>query len=358
MKINNLPPRLRAGWLLLCVLAPLAHAGIPGVDTYGVTASLDSEVVRNINGGIDDGSGASTLGYLGLWADLDGGGRLKAAGTAYYGNQPGGRYVGDFQGVSNIEAPRRHRLYELWYRQPVGEHWAVQLGLIPADNYFGVTESSGLLINSSFGAPGTWGDSIPAPIYPTAGVGAIVTWQSGGWSNRTGVFQTDPSDRGSALHRGALYLNEAGYSDERLGTYKIGIWDYCPHASQSIGLPTDTHGAWFSAQHALSANRERGPWGFLRWGLSPDRSTQVAREMQIGVLARSPFEARPNDQLSVGLTQVRLRDTGTENVWEATWLLSFGDHVSLQPDLQYVQHPSGNLDSAVVGILRLHIGLD
>lgn len=275
--------------------------------------------------------------------------------VALYGNQPDARYVGDAQVVSNIEASRRQRLYELWYRQPLGEQWTVTLGLIPADDYFNVTDSAGLLLNASFGAGGTWGDNLDAPIYPTAGIGAMATWRSGPWTNRAGVFQADPKDRGSALRRGEMLMDELGYTQGNTGVYKVGLWNYRPDGAQEYGLTPRSHGGWVSLEHTLTPNI----WGFLRGGWSPDSGTLIRNEVQLGIQGPSFIPLRPKDQYSLGVTHANLRGTdNAETTWEATWMFAFGDDVSLQPDIQYVRHPSGDLPSAWVGLLRLQISLD
>jgi hypothetical protein len=131
------------------------------------------------------------LARLNLWIDGHGlrfpeGSELKLALQGPESDDPSARLIGDAQGVSNIVAPSQFQLYELWHGQPLGQAWNVQVGLIAADNDFDVVDSGGLLINSSFGTQPTWSLNTVAPIYPTAGLGAVATWNRRGWTNRAG----------------------------------------------------------------------------------------------------------------------------------------------------------------------------
>lgn len=343
-----------AGLLGLSLLAVGAARADTPPNRFGASADLEAEALDNFQGGLHSGSGGNTLFRGALWMNLPGGGRLRAGGIAVYGDQPDARYVGDTQVVSNIDASRRQRLYEFWYRQPLGKQWSVTAGLIPADDYFDVTDSAGLLLNASFGVGGTLGDNLNAPIYPTAGVGAMATWRSGPWSNRAGLFQADPNDRGSALHRGALLMDELAYSQDDQGTYKIGVWGYHPRDPGRYNLTPRSHGGWLSLEHTVTST----VWGFLRGGWSPDPGTLIRNEVQVGFQGRSFVVGRPKDQYSLGVTRANLRGSDAETTWEATWLFAVNDDIGVQPDIQYVRHPSGNLPSAWVGLLRLRISLD
>lgn len=44
-----------------------------------------------------------------------------------------------------------------------------------------------------------------------------------------------------------------------------------------------------------------------------------------------------------------------ETAYEITYAAQLSEHVTLQPDLQYIHRPSGYYPDAIVGILRLHI---
>ncbi|MGC9216801.1 carbohydrate porin, partial [Acidithiobacillus sp.] len=46
---------------------------------------------------------------------------------------------------------------------------------------------------------------------------------------------------------------------------------------------------------------------------------------------------------------------GAETSYELTYVAKLAEHVSLQPDLQYIQHPNGYYPDSTVGLLRVHV---
>ncbi len=265
--------------------------------------------------------------------------------------------VGDVQGVINLDADSRCRPYTLSAAQDFGAGVSAQLGLIPADQYFDVADSCGVLLNSSFGVEPTWSRNTVAPIYPTAGVGAVVTWQHGAWLDRAGLFQVDPNRLGSAFHEGALFLDEVVYHDAAAGsgTYKIGLWGYRPHGGTSASLPPANWGLYLIAEQPLAAGDATA---FFRIGLSPDAASEVPLDLQAGVAVPAAWPGRPDDQMSLGIAMAELRGGRTETAVEATYVLAISGHVSLQPDLQYLLHPGGTRAPATVLALRLHLAFD
>lgn len=343
--------------------APLASAADSADSTKGSSPlrwsfSLDSEGVDNLGGGIAPGSTGDSLARLN--AELDGtalglpdGSRFHATFDRTQSGLPSATRVGAYQSFSNIEAPSRSRVYELWYGQQISKPWDVRAGLIAADAHFDTMDSAGLLLNASFGAQPTWSGNTVAPIFPTAGVGAMATWHSGAWSNCTGIFQADPLDRISALYRGALLMNEVAWQGE--GTYKFGVWNYRPHGPADAGLPPSTSGINFSVDHPLG-HGDHVPSAFLRVGWSP-KGVAVDNDLQAGILMPGLLRRRPQDQFSFGITRADLRGLGVETAYEATYRIALSRHVALQPDLQYIDKPNGNLPSAIVAGLRLHLEL-
>ncbi|MDE2152190.1 MAG: carbohydrate porin [Betaproteobacteria bacterium] len=337
-----------------------APADAPPASPVNWTFSLDSEIVDNLGGGIAPGSVGDTLARLGFVLDggaagLAQGSRIKATLQRTQSGQPSATRIGDAQSVTNIEAPSRSRVYELWYGQPAGRNWELRAGLIAADAHFDVLDSAGLLFNGSFGAEPIWSGNTVAPIFPVSGIGAMATWHSGAWTSRSGVFQADPQDRSSAFRRGQAWMEEGAYHGS--GTYKLGAWSYRPDGSADAQLPRANWGTYFSADQPLEGG-DNPPSAFLRAGWSPRGVGAVDYDLQAGLLVPGPLAGRAQDQFSLGLARARFRGLGTETTYEATYQIALAPHLALQPDLQYVVHPGGILPSALVASLRLHVGFE
>jgi porin len=106
----------------------------------------------------------------------------------------------------------------------------------------------------------------------------------------------------------------------------------------------------------------------LRLGLSEGRTTPFRGGWQGGLLLQRPFAARPASALSVGAgsgmlsrSYRRSQPAGLgqiETIYEATYSDEPIRGVSLQPDIQYVVHPSADptIRNALVLALRVTIG--
>lgn len=363
--------RIRIRWTLVATLmlsfAPIARAS--NAAPVHAWLSLDSEIADNLMGGITRGTRADHLLQVGLEIrgtalGLPRGGTLEGTFQYARSGHPSTSLVGDIQGFSNIAAPSRATLYTLWYAQRFdANHWTVRLGLISEDNYFDDVNSATTLINSSFGVQPTWSGDTVAPIYPIAGIGAMATWRSGAWTNRTGLFQADPTHRGSALHRGAFWMDELAYHPSAPGALicKFGLWSYRPRRLDPIRggasvMPPATWGTYFSIEHRVLRSGPDAPVAFFRVGWSPHHTSPIPLGLQTGILIHAPLPDRPHDKLSLGIARVRIRGSGEETAYEATYVLALSRHVFLQPDLQYIAHPAGRYPSSVVFMLRVHVG--
>src|SRR6266849_3285898 len=124
----------------------------------GITPALvyDGDAFTNLAGGLR--YGATYVGNLHLQLTLDGQRLVDWPGaTAYldvlsiHGGRPS-RFVGDAQGVSNIEAPAAFKLEEAWLQQNLfANQFSVLAGRYDLNSEFYRLASAGLFLNSSFG---------------------------------------------------------------------------------------------------------------------------------------------------------------------------------------------------------------
>jgi len=172
---------------------------------------------------------------MGLWGDgqifvylLENSGSEKLTGSI----------VGDSQTVSNIEAPRTIRLYELWYQHRfLEEKFSVLFGFHDYNSEFNVTEYGGLYINSSFGIqPDISGGAKPSIFPLVAPAVRIKVTPNETWEFLLGVYDGDPDDPEDVEHfprsdldsdGGAFIASEIAFKfkkDVLPGFLKLGIW--------------------------------------------------------------------------------------------------------------------------------------
>lgn len=350
---------------------------------------VDSEIFSNYSGGVRRGSEANIVGQFGLEydtrkAELWRGGKFTFSVMGIYsgGVQPG--YSGDIQTASNIWAPSALRIYDAAYRQKIAPWLNARIGITDINYYFDVTGNALQLLNSSFGITPTLTANVPGTAtFPYSGLGAMVGVHGALWSSKAGIFQGDPQHRGSAFGRGYMALWEGGMhwgekgdddpddDTDDYGKYilKIGAWRYEQPHPDLPGLSPSTAGVYAVAEGNWEVPGDRDLGAFVQMGGAPQDFNPVPWYLGVGLRLGHPFPGRPDDSLSIGMARAWLRSgpvaaglgvepadiRGAETSYELTYVAKLTEHVSLQPDLQYIQHPSGYYPDSTVGLLRVHV---
>lgn len=392
------PSRTRNALAVLALAACLA--GLPVLAQDAAPSdnplSLDITYKAGITGVAAGGAsrGVRYLDNLDVIAEAD---LEKAAGwkrtVAHVSllNNLGGRpndLAGSIQGIDNIEvAKTRFKLYEAWVEKGLGAHATLKAGLYDVNSEFYQNDAAGLLISPMFGvgselaATGTNGPAIfpstalavrlkAATDHAYASV-AIINARAGTIGDEHGI---DLSGRD-----GALLIGEAGWTGR--GKLAVGAWHYTRKQPTIIppGLtPTEdqhySQGLYLLAEQGLAGKDDpasRYLVGFLRLGASDGTTTPFHGGWQGGVLLKRPFKGRPASVFSVGAGSgvlsrnyrlsnpagpPTLRDA--ETIIEATYSDEVVEGVSIQPDVQYVIHPSADptIRNALVLGVRVTIG--
>jgi porin len=393
--------------LTLALSAPSVEAQeAPGRgEPVVVELTYTGDVFSNLRGGVSRGtdylgdlSAVLTI-DLGAVLDLEGA-TLFAYGLANHGGDPSVR-MGDAQVASNIEAPNTGKLYELWYEQNVSDRASFLVGLYDVNSEFDVIDAAGLFLNSSFGVGAEFGASgVNGPsIFPTTSLGAraIVRPTDGAILKLAALdgVPGDPDDpRGTHVSLGSgdgiLYAAEAnllrgGNTEDRgigrtaEGAYgtklALGAWHYTTNFDdlRAGGTSEGSHGVYAFVAHRLWDDPEipdRGVTVFARTGWAEPDVNPVMAHVGGGFVYDGPFRGRPQDQWGMGVTAAingdAYRDAGemkgerpeeAEVTFELTYRFGIGDHVGLQPDLQYVVNPGTDpsLSDALALALRFDV---
>jgi porin len=399
------------GTLLLSMgLSPIATADAPTVTDQppsrsGITPALvyNGAVFTNLGGGAR--SGDTYTGSLNLQLTVDGGALLRWADTLFYldgiwihGGQPSA-FIGDAQGVSNISAPPRVKLYEAWVQKNFLDNQISALaGLYDLNSEFYRLQSAGLFLNSSFGIGPEFSQSgVEGPsIFPSTSVGARFAYKPArGIVLRTAILDGVPVDRPDGSHAifksgdGILIVTEADFLDRpppsdrplsgrfRLGRQAmlppyddkltIGGWYYSATFDDVAQLRPDgqlvrhrgSSGFYVLADRVLfedSDHPEKRLTGFLQGGYGDIRVDRFGSYIGAGLTAVGIIPGRNTDELGLALADARngshyLRSqllqgipvTSAEKTVEITYLMQLTKWLALQPDLQYVIHPGTNL---------------
>lgn len=293
-------------------------------------AAYTSEFLSNIDGGIR--TGEIYDGLIKATIQIDPGDLLGATdwkngilySSAYYphGNSISYGYVGDLNGVSNIDAYDSLRLSEFWFQQTAGKA-SLRMGLIAADTEFFVCDSGSVLLNGCFGAIPVISQNFSAPVFPLAAPGLRVTLApTGQLSLKAGVYSGDVGKQDQTnLHgtrlsfhssAGLIWLGEIAFTSKIKfpGVYKLGGFYHSGDFSDlATGvLRRGNFGGYLVVdQSLLNTINGAGLNAFFRIGLTgrDDRSI-VASYFEGGLACKGFFKKRAKDVLGIACSTTRM----------------------------------------------------
>lgn len=349
---------------------------------WQLSATYKGDFASNFNGGIKTGS--TYLGLADLFMSFNPeqmgwwkGGEFMVHGANSHGGEPSANFIGDFQVASNIEAGNHTFLYELWYKQTLSK-LTFTIGLQDLNAEFVSSDVAGLFLNSSFGVHSVISDNILAPIFPLTSPGITFCWDISEKSClKTALYKGCPIDfddnpynvKWNINHlQGLLWITEGHYTwqDARENTsiLKAGAFfhQHCENsgienAETGESLSYD-YGFYLIGDHEIM-HKDEGNKGlnvFYQAGVSP-RNDNFAY-LGAGCAYTGLLSKKGHDMLGLAmarglLTKERGKD---ETAIELTYKYQITDQIYLQPDFQYIIHPSGTdgtLKNASAGFLRL-----
>jgi porin len=339
---------------------------------FQFSASYIGDLVSNFSGGIKRGTA-----YLGL-ANLKAGfdtekaswwkdGELFVNLGNTHGGKPSADLIGDFQGVSNIEAGNLTFMYELWYRQHVA-NLTFTVGLQDLNADFAMTRNGSLFTNSSFGIQSSIADNNPVPIFPLTALGANLKWSiTDSYTLQMAVFDGTPDDFESNPYNTNWTLNKSqGYLavgefqliksllKGRSGVYKFGV--YFHEHNDSIDVEQENGGIYVIGDQELTDKLSV----FSQIGFSPKSKNNHNHFFSLGFNYKSPFRKRPHDLfgMAVAYAGIDRNVIGSETALELTYSYEVCKNIYVRPDIQYIINPAGTgekLKNALVGFLRFGV---
>ncbi|MCX6937887.1 MAG: carbohydrate porin [Verrucomicrobia bacterium] len=279
------------------------------------------------------------------------------------GRGPTERILGDFLAADNAEACQSLRLYS-WWAEATGATWSWRSGALLADEEFCGTTAGGALINSAFGWPAFISGNVvnTGPAYYAAALGSRVALTlPRGWIAKVGVYDGDafdsavgdehPNRHGTHYQlnadQGAVIFTELGYAPEGAPTraYAGGWLHTADFADLGSGeTHAGNHGAYAVIERTLAG--KTGEAGnveaHVRYGWAPEDRSTVAWAFDAAVAATGLLPSRPADVTALGFVyaemSAKLAGQDFEQVTELSHSIALGDHLTVQPDLQYIRH--------------------
>jgi porin len=259
----------------------------------------------------------------------------------------------------------------------------------------------GGLLNGIFGWAGILGPDMinGGPAFPLAAPGVrLKVNATDSVTLLTAVFSGDPAGRNCtgnpeqcnkygttfSFSGGALWMGELQYklAGNLPGVYKIGAWyATADYADQHFGVNGAGTVVSLADPAAAGPLNHSGNWGiyglvdqmvsrigkdssvnvFLRGGVVPTDRNLISFYMDGGIGVKGALPGRPNDMFTLGIAYSKIspaaaaldRDTRAiappfpvrdeEVVFEMTYAAQIAPWWIVQPDLQYIVHPGGNV---------------
>ena len=362
------------------------YAVAGGSLAVGLDATLDASSGISGQGAGRESLFGTVLGHA-LWKQSTDKAATKSVNWSAYtsvhwveGRGPSERILGDFLAVDNAEAYQTVRLYS-WWVEAGGATWSWRSGALLADEDFACTTPGGALINSGFGWPAFISANVvnTGPAYYVPAIGTRLAWTApSGWIAKAGVYDGDSFDSAAGDNRpnrhgthyqlnseqGAVIMAELGYAPEDASTRAyVGTW---LHTADFVDLGSgENHsgnqGAYAILEHTLAG--KAGEAGnvevHVRYGWAPEDRSTVAWAFDTAVAATGLLPSRPADVTALGWVHAelsaKLPDQDFEQVTELSHTIALGEHLSVQPDIQYIRHVGAvsNASDAWLFTLRL-----
>jgi porin len=335
------------------------------------------------------------------------GGTFHVNAYQLHGRGLSANYLGNNQlTASSIEASRSTRLFDLWLQQTLfDDRLSVRIGQIAADDEFIISQYAANFINGTFGWPGILAVNAvsggPADPLATPGV-RIALAASKQLLFSAAVFNGDPAGPGPGnpqerdasgtsfrIGDGAFSIAEAAYAINQEkdaaglpGTYKLGGYYHTGRFDDpreddtgrsladpaSSGRPAIRHthyGFYLVADQMVWRKAETTDQGlalFARVAGDPSPGDQVKFYADGGINYKGLLPNRDDDVFGIavayanGSNEVRGMDGDTnrfagsnrpirdfEAMLELTYRAQLAPWWSVQPDLQFIFHPGGNI---------------
>ena len=356
-----------------------------------------AEVWGNPSGGVSTGTVYTGLmsfqGHVDLQKLL--GWRGASFSTRWYwlsGRDISAEHVGNIFTISNIAGFPTVRMNELWFQQNfLSDRISIRVGQLGADSEFDLSTHSVVFLNGAFSWSPYLSNNIPngGPAYPMGTPGIRLALTPVNWLSYQGaVFQGNPfaqnvnrygfrwdlsaSNGYFSIHEVTFRLSQGSESSGLPGTFKIGGWfDTAPNPNDN-STPPWNYGFYFVADQMLyrvansdgtpvtdnkgqqtttASPTNKGLGIFTHLGFSPQSSSFMNFYIDGGLTYKGLIPTRDNDVVGVAVGYGHLSDNAQDNegrstpgyeiVLETTYQIELATWLSLQPDVQYVIHPSG-----------------
>lgn len=208
-------------------------------DRFETEVHIITDFVSNLSGGIKKGSNIIALADVSLNYNPQKG---VFRNTTFHGHllktasgSPSENLIGDVQIASNIEGRSSRFIYELYFKQKLG-NFIVSAGLHDLNTEFMFSDHAGDFVNSSFGIAPVISVNIPVSIFPVTTLGGYITYSTKKMDVSAGLYNLNHNFAAEESFRFENHLYQQGYlgvgelryrfysGNQVTGEYKMGVF--------------------------------------------------------------------------------------------------------------------------------------
>lgn len=362
-------------------LQPLVEKALPD-SGFTPTLSWTGEQWSNVSGGMERGTMWNSLFTMGFEQDFSRLLKVENAGrfgvSAFYNanSHKGGRYFDSlYSAPSNIFSGDMIRVFEIFYANSFDTEigtFSFRVGQLAADEDFMGMDYADLFLNSNFGAiPAVAGallhnGNIAFSQYANATLGAVVSYENGGFDVTLGVYNGSAGDDVSSNNgfdydlEGAAFWYQLGYNYEIAGLAGRVQFGGNYHSGRFENFATGGTGRNFYSfflgiQQDVLNNGDGDPvlGLYARFACAPeDEISENTVYMEGGLNWFAPIPGRDDDVFGIGVSSMYMGGDAREasggeltryqTVVETTYRVQFTPAISLQPSFQVYFNPYDN----------------
>ena len=337
-----------SGWLQLDG-STVPVGGLPDATAF------DGQYLIDISATVD------TKKLLG-WA----GGTLLVDAQSHSGPNIITHQVPAIQDPDNMDAYSETSIDRAWFQQDLlRQKLQLQIGLMYVDEKFLTVPYGQNFVSLNFSSDASISTFV-LPTYPIGSFGGNVFvypgkglyFSGGAFNNHSTELPYDPG--------GILYLTEEGWQSSWHGRpvkLQVGAWRDTGIFQRYLGGTVHhASGVYLVASRKLwqpKASSDRGVGTFFQFGAAPAEVAPVRRHIGAGIIWTGPAAGRPHDEIGVAFSDALLTRQndylhGFENEFAGYYQIAVYHGLTVQPGMEYWQHPGGKTaPNTVLALVRI-----
>ena len=326
-------------------------------------ASYIADNINDVIGGIQTGSNYLGMANMMMVFDTEKarmwkGGHFFINAANTHGDEPSINLIGDVQVISNIEAGNHTYLQEVWVKQHFSST-VITMGLQDLNVEFANSTYGELYLNSSFGILPIISNNFNASIFPLTTMGITCkwvaskkyTWVNAMYDGSPTNFDYNPYNLKWQFNSGdgLLLISEIQKQKKTKhlsGVYKLGAYSHFHRKGKNIDTPDSLTnsliGIYAFCDHTLWVRGNKNLGLFVQLGYSPSKASTNDFYLGSGLNYTGLLSKKAKDVLGLAFAHVNFtRNGNSETAIELTYQYQISGHFFVQPDIQYIVHPSG-----------------